>query len=241
MLSDQEKRELAVLRGRAYGRGDVIRGSELARLRELEALAAGRSGREATGAPSGAAGDAIGPGIDTTHSVDGPADGSVGGSEQSPEATRRSPRRHRRGVLLTIAVGVVGIALGAGIATVAVSRPEPTVVATTRDTELSPAAAEQLPAVAEMGTWDTGSLHVLGGLDATTIWSATREAGEETCVIVYSAAEDQGLTVTCADTATVTADGVTGVVSVYDVGGSSAVFGFRANPALDPGVVFRRQ
>jgi hypothetical protein len=240
MLSDQEKYELAVLRGRAYGRGDVIDGSELARLRELEALAGGRSRREATAATPEVAGAAIEPGIDATFSVSGSADGPEGGSEESSEAARSSPR-HRRGVLLTIAVGVIGIALGAGTAAVAVSRPEPTVVATTRDTELSPAAAEQLPSVAEMGAWDTGSLRVLGGLDATTIWSATREAGEETCVIVYSAAEDQGLTVTCADTATVTADGVTGVVSVYDVGGSSAVFGFRADPALDPGVVFRRQ
>jgi hypothetical protein len=60
-------------------------------------------------------------------------------------------------------------------------------------------------------------------------------------VIVFSDTENQGLTVTCDDTATVTADGVIGVVSVYADGGSSAVFGFRANPALEPGVVFQRQ
>lgn len=228
MLSNQEKRELALLCGRAYGRGDTIDDAALTRLRELEARAAGRPGGQAA----------------VSEMIEGTPD-ETGRHETDSADTRedggtRSSARRRRGVLLAIAAAVAGIALGSGI-TAAVWTPSPTVVATNRDARLSPSAAEQLPEVAELGDWDTGSLAVLGGLDATTIWAATREDGEETCVIVYSATENQGLTVVCADTATVTEDGVTGVLYVYDEGESSAVFGFRANPALDPGVVFRRQ
>jgi hypothetical protein len=232
MLSDQEKRDLAVLRGRAYGRGDAIDGAELARLRELEAHAVDRSQEEAADVR------AVEPG--TAASERDEADTADLAAYRAAGAGPRQPTRSRRRVLLPIAAGIVGIALGAGV-TAAVSQPAPTVVTTSGDTRLSPSATEQLPGVAELGRWDAGSLAVLGGLDATTIWSATREGGEETCVIVYSAAEQQGLTVTCADTATVTEDGVSGVVSIYEDDGSSAVFGFQANPSLDPGVVFRRQ
>lgn len=229
MLSDREQRELALLRGRAYGRGDAIGDGELARLRELEAHSNGRD--ESGDSPVA---DSDGPGSGQVDEVD-----STGMSERGAA----SPAPRRRG-LLPLAVGIAGLALGAGVASVVsslVSTPGATVVTVDRDARLSPSAAEQLPEVARLGRWDEGSLAVLGGLDATTIWSATRAEGAETCVIVYSAAESRGLTVTCGDSASVAEDGITGVVFVYDDGGSSSVFGFRADPALDPGVVFRRQ
>ncbi|MGF6823940.1 hypothetical protein M2317_002865 [Microbacterium sp. ZKA21] len=191
MLSSGEAVELRELHRRAYAPGGSLSAADAARLHNLEdkRVAAAMSPEKAqagdTAAVGGSAGDAVDSGASGDAGPTDDVDRSAGlAVEVTDGADSTDPvgRHGRRGILTRrwfpyAAVGLV-LLLGFGIGFVVFGQ------SIIRSMALSLAVgAEQVRLEAE-ADFDPGSITALGQAHGATIWHATRDEGENQCLLL---------------------------------------------------------
>lgn len=215
MLGADEEDELRSLQARAYGSGGALSGTEAARLRELAARKTHAARVETSSMivavpkprptlPPSRVAHVPGPSSDE----EAPAPVSAAGPTTPRPPRPEFPTRWR--VVLVAAV-VTALVAGVGAGWVLFGRSTAPAIA------LSAEQQQRQDDLADAGEYDPGSLRALAREDDVVLWSATRNGGETTCVLIGDA---ESSAVSCQVTERVRPEGLS--VGLTQVGESGA-------------------
>ncbi|WP_223626549.1 hypothetical protein [Microbacterium sp. EST19A] len=227
--------ELRALQRKAYGRDGALTDAEARRLRDLE-----RAGQEETVAPSEAPPveigivDAVPFDIDRRRGapVDVPVPGASTGSgtresgsdgvripdsgaEESGTPRSRTASRLLRRWWVPAAASALLLAIGVGAGWVFFGQPAGTVVLTTDQ-------QERRTELYQEGDYDAGSLLAVGQDEDAVAWYATKDGGEQACLVIDIA---QASSEACQDAADTRPFGLSASVMVPPNAGSDAESG----------------